>query len=95
MSQIHKDQKLSVYLWKFMVCLFASSLIPMAYVLWAVLPGLKGSWFGVAVVSAVCSALLTAALPVNNARYYVPSSVVVGVLFYGIIQGYLLYNGAP
>lgn len=56
---------------------------------------IKDHWLGAALLSAICSSLIIFTLPIKNARYYIPSSVVMSALLYGVIQGGLLFSSAP
>ncbi|MFS1526198.1 hypothetical protein ACL7TT_19210 [Microbulbifer sp. 2304DJ12-6] len=95
MKQVNRKKVSSRYLWKFIACLLASSFLPVAYVLLVIAPGLKATWFGVAVVSAIASSLIILVLPLKRTRYYIPSSVVVSVAVYGVIQEYLVFSHVP
>lgn len=95
MNRIDLENTPYKYLVKFVFSFAITSVFLGVYVLLFIIPGVKLIWFGVALITSLVSSLIIVILPIKKIIYYVPSSILLGSIFYGLINGYLLFGSIP
>lgn len=72
----------------FSLVFLASLVIPSCYVYFAISPGLKVYWFGVALVISLISSTVILLSPLNKKSVYIPASILLSVILY---NAYMVY----